>query len=752
MPSHAEARDHASRFARLVELAGDLLCVFDLDGVVRSAEGALAVLGHSAGELVGENLFERVHPDEVTATRARLAALSTGAPPLRFESRCRIKDQTYRWIAWCVARDDERSFAAVLRDATERKWVEHEMEASLSLVEATLESTADGLLVADKTGHVVTFNRRFLELWGVDDAVVFAGPEEIDRFCEPLLLPNAEHLPMTRELGEAEEAERYEVQALRDGRVFERYSRPRRIGTASEGRVWSFRDVTERVRAERELHEHLSMGIEHAVEGIARLDEEGRYTSVNAVFAKMLGYDDPSELLGVVVGSLTHPDDRARLGAARAEMGPEGKQELEVRAIRKDGSIVLLRALLVRAKGKAAGFHGFVRDITEQKEMEQRLLLTDRMASMGTLAAGVAHEINNPLSFVIANASLLEESIPELAAGAAEGTHTGLIEMVADIRDGAERVRRIVRDLKMFSRPDDTTSGAVDVRKVIDSTVNMAWNEIRHRARLVKDYGPVPMVEANDGQLGQVFLNLLVNAAHAIPEGSADKHEIRIVTSTDRDGRAVVEIRDTGAGIPPGVLPRIFDPFFTTKPVGMGTGLGLSVCHGIITKLGGDIRVASSVGVGTTFSVILNPSAPRPASVAPAPKPVPAPVKQGHVLVVDDEVMIGTSLKRILSRQHFDVTVCTGGREALTLLASGAEFQLILCDVMMPEVSGIDVYEELARTAPDLAKKIVFMSGGIFTPRAKAFLDQIANHRLDKPIDMPRLIEWMRSTLHPVKG
>ncbi len=408
--------------------------------------------------------------------------------------------------------------------------------------------------------------------------------------------------------------------------------------------------------------------------------------------------------------------------------------------------------MLVRGKGKGGGIQGFARDITEQKALEQRLLVTDRMTSLGTLAAGVAHEINNPLSFVIANASVLDESLSGMKASVGEEKHAELKQIVSDLRDGAERVRRIVRDLKMFSRPDDDTSDAVDVRKVMESTVSMAWNEIRHRARLVKDYGDVPMVEANDGQLGQVFLNLLVNAAHAIAEGNVEKNEIRITTSTDGEGRVVVEVRDTGAGISESVLPHIFDPFFTTKPVGMGTGLGLSVCHGIVARLGGDITVESRVGAGTTFRVRLRPAAERRKSVPPQSEVTPRATHRDRILIVDDEVMLGTSLRRILSRRHYDVTVCTGGREALELLAKPSDFQIILCDMMMPDVSGMDLYAALLKTAPDLARRMVFMTGAVFTPRAKEFLDEVANHRVDKPIDVPRLLEWMRDTLHPASG
>src|SRR4029079_12566875 len=180
-------------------------------------------------------------------------------------------------------------------------------------------------------------------------------------------------------------------------------------------------------------------------------------------------------------------------------------------------------------------------------------------------------------------------------------------EGLAEARQGAERVRNIVRDLRVFARGDEEQSGPVALRRVLDSSINIAWNEIRHRARLVKDYGDTPMVEANESRLGQVFLNLLLNAAHAISEGETERNEIRVSTRTDGRGHAIIEIRDTGGGIPPDIRDRIFDPFFTTKAAGEGTGLGLWICSGILSALGGEISVDSDVGRGSTFRVMLPP-------------------------------------------------------------------------------------------------------------------------------------------------
>jgi PAS domain S-box-containing protein len=734
---------------RVNALATDLFCAFDREGTVHYVNPATIVLGHAAADLERSNVFALIHPDDLADAHEAIAGAAVAGDPVRFETRCRAKDGSYRWLTWHVSRHEDETFAAMMRDATERKWVERELEASLSLVEATLESTADGILVTDAAGNVATFNRRFLSLWGISDEVVFAGAAKIDAFCDKLLAAPDGHFSLMRELSDMGRADRYEVLTLTDGRVFERYSLPRWIRGELEGRVWSFRDVTERMRAERELREHLSMGIEHAVEGIARLDERGRYVAVNAVYAKMLGYTE-SELLGSEWGARGHPEDYVATRAAREGLLPGEKHEVEARAVRKDGTIAVLRALVVRAEdlGGKSGHHVFMKDITEQREMQERLRLADRMASMGTLAAGVAHEINNPLSFVMANAGLLSDALPALGAAIGDKKLAELMDLVGDLREGAERMRKIVRDLKLFSRPEDTRSGVVDVRPVLESSINMAWNEIRHRARLGKDYGAVTMVEGNDAQLGQVFLNLLINAAQAIPEGNAAQNEIRVVTriSAQSDMRVEIEIHDTGAGVPAALLPRIFDPFFTTKPVGMGTGLGLSVCHGIVTKLGGAIQVESKPGVGTMFRVVLRRAQDRPKAEQEQPPPSVRSPSRGRVLVVDDEVMIGNSLRRILSKDH-DVVVCTSGRAALDALAAEASFDIVLCDIMMPDVSGMDVYDELNRKAPDVAKKMVFMTGGSFTPRARAFLDQVPNPRLDKPLDVKTLRTWIKNRL-----
>jgi signal transduction histidine kinase len=386
----------------------------------------------------------------------------------------------------------------------------------------------------------------------------------------------------------------------------------------------------------------------------------------------------------------------------------------------------------------------------EKAKMRERLIIAERMASAGILAGGVAHEINNQLAVAMANIDFVQNAFSrliEIDDGAApkRTAHTSaapppdITEPLDDIRSALQRIRDIMRDVKLFSRCDDKVTSAVDLRGVADSSVRMAWNEIRHRAKLVTAYEETPPVEANESRLGQVLLNLLVNAAQAIGDGHADLGEIQIATRTSLEGDAVVEVTDSGSGIPSENLTRIFDPFFTTKPVGVGTGLGLAICHGIVTELGGHMQVESKVGQGTTFRIILPAAHPSSGTIKAAEAIVDPPGTRGRVLIVDDEVALGRALRRTLSSRH-DVTVLASGQQALDRMEAGERFDAILLDVMMPELGGMEVYERIHEIAPRQAKRVVFLTGGAFSAKAREFLDRVINPRLEKPIDTHTLL------------
>jgi ligand-binding sensor domain-containing protein/signal transduction histidine kinase/CheY-like chemotaxis protein len=568
------------------------------------------------------------------------------------------------------------------------------------------------------------------------------------------------------------------------------------------------------------------------------------------------------------------------------------------------------------------------------RQTQAQLVQAGRMAAVGQLAAGVGHEINNPLAYIVSNLEHASEEAEALARelGETRGAGPRLREVSQALREalhGADRVRRIVRDLKTFSRPDDEKQGPVELHAVLDSAVKIAMAELRPRAKLIRDYGDVPRVEGNEARLAQVFLNLLINAAQALPEGKAEENEVRLVTRLAPNGMVLAEVHDTGTGITSESLGRIFDPFYTTKPPGVGTGLGLSLCHAYVSAMGGTISVESEPGRGAVFRVALRRAPPESMAVPAAPraaresgslpavqlprgaresgampavqvqgtavesKPVPAAQVQGtaaeskpvpaaqvqaparapqsvpavqgwstaresvpavpapraardsmslpavpaqarsalsgtgpeaatvpplnvaagatasrtsspaaevtpsarvlhetaraqvsdvqaaprepradtappesaegqahgegpvpargRVLVVDDDALVSGAIRRTLSREN-DVEVLVSARQALAqLTAPELRYDIVLCDLMMPEMTGMDLFEALQRSAPRVAERVVFITGGAFTPAARTFLDQVQNPRVEKPFDPEALRTLIRSEVARVR-
>ena len=392
---------------------------------------------------------------------------------------------------------------------------------------------------------------------------------------------------------------------------------------------------------------------------------------------------------------------------------------------------------------------------SEHRELQARLAQTDRLTSLGTLTAGVAHEINNPLTYVLGNASVVARELEQLnravrerrdSAGAlldlvAERTHS-LSEALVEIQDGAERIRGIVVDLRAFSRPESAERPG-DVRSALDWALRVIEPELRARAQLVTHLEPLPNVRPTGGNLGQVFLNLLLNAVQAVAESSAREHVIEVSAGVEPSGFVLVDVKDTGVGMAPDVLKRIFEPFFTTKPVGKGTGLGLSICHGIVTAAGGEIEVLSTPGLGSRFRVRLpidlRSEPPRESSQQPGSE------HRAKILVIDDEQQVGTAIRRILSGH--EVVSTTKAAEALGLIAQGGNFELVLCDLAMAEISGRELYERLTAEHPEYEDRVVFMSGGAFSPETERFLKSTTRLCLSKPFGAAELRDRVNKLL-----
>jgi signal transduction histidine kinase/ligand-binding sensor domain-containing protein/ActR/RegA family two-component response regulator len=436
-------------------------------------------------------------------------------------------------------------------------------------------------------------------------------------------------------------------------------------------------------------------------------------------------------------GSQSDAQGGSQSDAHRSDIQPAG-QAVELRLATGDGSwrrCELSGRRIDLGDGPVVVVTG--RDVTERDRLRSKLLVSDRMASLGTLAAGIAHEINNPLAYVTANLEVVAESLaaaPPPPSPEQRAEHAELQAAIGDAREGAERVRKIVRGLRSFSRSEEEKRQSIALPDVLSAAIRLTSNEVKHRAVLVLELAPTPAVLADDGRLTQVFINLLINAAHAIPEGNTDANRITVRTRAASDGRAIAEIEDTGAGMPPEVLARAFDPFFTTKEVGEGTGLGLSICHGIISGLGGQITIDSAPGRGCLVRVVLPPADP---AAEPAPPLVPvtsdALPRRRRVLIVDDEPRVAQALERMLSTDY-DLTLVSCGATAIDHITAGVRYDAIISDVMMPNMTGIELFDRLESLAPDQASRVIFLTGGVFTPQTQTRLEAAGNPQLHKPV------------------
>jgi PAS domain S-box-containing protein len=447
---------------------------------------------------------------------------------------------------------------------------------------------------------------------------------------------------------------------------------------------------------------------------------EGRVVYANPSAVAALGFESAEALMARPFTEIVVPEEVAlmaeRMGrVARGEQLPP----IEYRGRRKDGSIVVMEISSVASvyNGRPA-IVAFGRNVTERKALVERSILHGRLAAVGTLAAGVAHEINNPLSYALLNLQMLR-----LRAGNTPSSDTRLIDLSLE---GLERVRRIVQDLLAFARPGEEIVEPVDVAQVIGASVRLARTSTLGTARVELDLEPLARVHTNRARLGQALLNVLVNALQALEDDA--EGTIRVSAST-RGDRLRVEVVDNGPGIAPDDLGRVFDPFFTTKPPGGGTGLGLTVSRAIMEGLGGELELWSEVGAGTRVRFEL-PLREPPARAPHGPR--------ARVLVVDDEPSVASALVAYLEDEH-DAVACTDPEAAAEIVLREPRWDVVLCDVRMPRVSGPELLRQVRARDPDVARRFVFLTGGIFDGRDAQLVAEAGAPVMGKPVDLAEL-------------
>jgi CheY-like chemotaxis protein len=320
-----------------------------------------------------------------------------------------------------------------------------------------------------------------------------------------------------------------------------------------------------------------------------------------------------------------------------------------------------------------------------------------------------------------------------------------VVQALGQAREGAARIGHTARDLKVFCRDDEAAGhGPVNVRRVMESSISIAWNQIRHRAHLTRRFEHVPVVSGDEHRLGQVFLNLLVNAAQSFDDDCVARNEI-VVSIGIEAGNVVVAVQDNGQGMSAENQARAFEPFFTTKAPGVGSGIGLSICRSIISDMDGEIACQSRRGHGSSFRVQL----PAQEAVVHSTRPPcadPPQLPRSRVLVIDDEPALCAVVRRLLRGQH-EVVAFMDARAALEALERDASFDVVMCDIMMPQMSGLTLFEKLREQHPELAARTVFMTGGPFHSSALQFLRTVQNPVLEKPFETRVLYEAMAQVL-----
>jgi PAS domain S-box-containing protein len=485
--------------------------------------------------------------------------------------------------------------------------------------------------------------------------------------------------------------------------------------------VCHMRDISARraaLAALRRSEAQLRGLLDQAPDGVVIL-RAGRIVYANATAADLLGVP-VDDVVGRAIGSLLPAADAARAGARIREMVETGATfpPSEYGVLAAPERAVEIKSIPCEWEGAPAVL-AFARDVTERATLHRRLAQAERLTSLGTLAAAVAHEINNPLTYATIALSRVEHGLAALDASGE------LREQVRHVRDGMDRVVAIARDLTRYARDGAVELGPVDLASVLARALELVGHELDGGGRVERRLAPVPPVEGHAIRLEQVFVNLLVNAAHAGRGTAADR--IAIETAVE-DGAVRVVVADNGVGMTDAVRERAFEPFFTTKPPGKGTGLGLAVSRTMVEAMGGRVELDSRPGAGTRVTVWLRPATGR----GPEPAAPPAPrAARRRLLVVDDEPKIREVIRLLLGDTH-DIVDVGDGAAALAALEEGA-FDVVLCDLMMPGMNGMELYRAIRERHPGVERRIVFVTGGAFGAEVRGFLDGTANPRLFKP-------------------
>jgi two-component system cell cycle sensor histidine kinase/response regulator CckA len=705
--------------------------------------------------------YSLIHPEDREAVLSDEGRVVARGEPYLAEYRIVRPDGSIVWLRdeAVVLRDDSDNpvLQGVLLDITDRKNVELGMESSVSSLRATLEATADGILVVDLTGSVLWFNQKFLDLWSIPDELAQAADDEalLAHVVEQLAHPEA-FVQKVQELYADPDAEDFDVVEFKDGRVYERFSIPSRLGGQSVGRVWSFRDRTaQRMDAEqlRMSESRLSTILDSEPGCVKLIDREGALLEMNRAGLQIIEADSIEDVVGMCIYDVVAEEDRQAFIDLNARVfeGERGSLAFDLVGLKGGRRRVETHAVPFRdASGEVIAHLAISLDITERVRLEEQLRRSQKLEGIGRLAGGVAHDFNNSLTVIANYAHFISDGLPN---------NDRLREDAAEIIQATDRAASLVRQLLAFSRKEvvrprvlELNEVVADIERVLRRTTG---DDIEIR---VKPMRAPAYVLVDPGQVEQVLLNLGLNARDAMPNGGVltvasslvefDQEAVAFLPDVEAGSYGCLTVSDTGVGMDDDVKAQLFEPFFTTKGLGLGTGLGLASVYGVVKQAGGHVAVESESGVGSTFYVYLPVTEERPVVDPESVTSLPNGTGE-RIILIDDEEPVRRLATRILEHAGYDVLALGSGAEALDQISPEVRYDLLLTDVAMPGMSGVELANRLTGQHSEL--KVLLMSGyteEVLFPNQEAREDRSL---LQKPFGKDELLNKVRELL-PTDG
>ncbi|MFC2050933.1 PAS domain S-box protein [Chloroflexota bacterium] len=741
------------KYRKVVNNAGEAIMVIQ-DGLAKFANPrAMELFGYTSHKLYSRRLVELVHPDDrEIVDKLCLETLKGGEFSPAYHTHriigkggdVRLTEITATKIIW----EGKPAVLAFLADVTERKRMEEVLADEATRRSILIDQSRDGMVVLDGNGKVYEANQRFAEMLGY-------SPEEV---CQLHMWDwdakwtHQELLEMTRTVDEA--GDNFETRHRRkDGTVYDVEISANGAMFAGQKLVFCVcRDITERKRAEevvKQSEERYRTILEDVEKGYCEADLAGNITFVNDSMCRILGYAN-EEMIGTNYHSYAGEENAGQIYKDASDVYKTAKPakwfSWEISA--KSGETRFVEVAItpkLDTHGEVIGFRGIFNDVTEREATEQQVLMTSKLASIGELASGVAHELNNPLTSVIGYAQLLADSKdvpPEVKSD------------LNRIYQESQRATKIVQNLLSFARPRKPEKIYFDASELVQKTLDLRNYELKtSNIRVHTNLEPgLPEIKADYHQIQQVILNIVINAEQALTE-TKRRGKITVTTSVVEE-RVRISIADNGPGIPKENISRIFDPFFTTKEVGKGTGLGLSVCHGIVTAHGGNIYVESEKGKGTVFIIDLSAVAAEQQDVevdvgvtVVESSPKYRRKASENILIVDDEPGIREILSRVFSGMGYRTDSAPDAESALAKLTKKNDYDLCIVDLKLTRISGKRLYEIMKKKHPSLAEKVMFITGDTVTPSTQSFLDSTGKPYLTKPFNPKAAAEFVEKIL-----